>query len=118
VAAEQAALGTDHAEVGLALAERWGLPPAIGAAARWHHAPGLAPAGEPRRLADLVHVADCLAHALGFGADTGELRRAIDAGAAERLAVRPGRLERAACEAVEEVRDLARLLAGGATPAN
>jgi len=109
---EQAVLGTDHAEVGLVLAERWGLPAAIGVAARWHHEPGRATGGDEPLLADLVHVADCLAHALGYGADLGELRREVDPGATERLGVRAGRLEHAACEAVEGIRDMARLLAG------
>jgi len=59
VEAEQAVLGIDHAQTGEALASRWRFPAEIARAVALHHAPE-GGAG----LADVVHVADILAHAL------------------------------------------------------
>lgn len=59
--AEQEALGFDHAEVGGLLLEAWRLPEALVVAARWHHAPDLAPALW-RDEALVVHLANVLAH--------------------------------------------------------
>jgi branched-chain amino acid transport system ATP-binding protein len=115
VSAEQAVLGVDHGQVGGLVAEAWSLPPAAAAAARWHHAPAEAPGDAQRPAVDLVHAADALAHALGFGTDAGELARAVDAGAHERLGFRPRDLESTAGESLDAIRDLATLFtpAGG-----
>jgi HD-like signal output (HDOD) protein len=55
--AERAAFGFDHAQLGAALATRWGLPRRIADAIGFHHDP---PAGPPThdRLFDIVHAAD------------------------------------------------------------
>lgn len=58
--------GFDHAAVGSTLAHDWGLPDDVCESIRWHHAPGLAPVG--REMAEVLHVADRLAHGLGLGA--------------------------------------------------
>lgn len=59
--AERAELGFDHAELGGALAEHWGLPDSLCACLRFHHAPLLAP--ETARLpVMLVHLANTGAH--------------------------------------------------------
>lgn len=73
---ERSVLGTDHAEVGQVLAEHWALPEAIASAVAHHHSPDQAPP-EHVGVAQIVHVADGLAHALGFGVDIGELHRQI-----------------------------------------
>ncbi|MHB8079295.1 MAG: HDOD domain-containing protein [Candidatus Krumholzibacteriia bacterium] len=111
VAAERAVLGTDHAEVGQAAAQRWALPPAIGVAARWHHAPLDAPTPESRVVAGLVHAADGLAHLLGFGTDVGEMRREVDRRVVEMFDLRPARLEKVAGETFAEISEMARLFA-------
>jgi len=59
--AEQEALGFDHAEVGGLLLAAWRLPEPLVVAARWHHAPELAPALW-RDEALIVHLANVLAH--------------------------------------------------------
>jgi len=115
--AERAVLGLDHGEVGGAIGAAWALPQAVRAVARWHHAPGTDAAGPDGVLVDLVHAADGLAHALGLGADVGELARTIDAGAEARLGLRSRRLERAAGESLDAIREMASLFtpaAGGA----
>ncbi len=59
--AEREALGFDHAEVGGALLEAWRLPEPLVVAARWHHAPELAPELW-REDALITHLANVLAH--------------------------------------------------------
>ncbi len=81
---ERAALGADHAEVGAEVARSWKLPAGAGAAARWHHDPEGAPP-EQRGLVNLVHVANAVAHAIGFGADDAETSRPLSPAALEGL---------------------------------
>lgn len=62
VQAERDVLGVDHGEVGGLLAETWRFPIALHEAVADHHQPAGSLAGS---LADLIHVADGVAHALG-----------------------------------------------------
>ena len=109
--AEREVLGVDHAEVGALVADAWRLPAAMGAVARWHHAPDDVPEGVDRPLVDLVHAADGLAHALGLGADVGELARQIAPGTEARLGIRARRLERVAGASLDAIREMAGLFA-------
>lgn len=59
--AEYALTGIDHAELGHWVCEHWRFSPDICRAIADHHKP---PADGPATLADVVHVADALAHAL------------------------------------------------------
>lgn len=102
VEAERDLLGVDHAEVGSAMAEQWRLPEAFGAVARLHHSPE--PGGH--LVIDLVHVADCLAHAMGYGADLGELSREIDGGALARIKAPVRVLERIVSETASHIEGL------------
>ncbi len=73
-----------HAEVGAAVARHWHLPEAVAQAIASHHAP--ARSNEPGpTLADIVHVADALAHGHGFGYDRREHPPLPDGGAWQRL---------------------------------
>ncbi|HUW36838.1 MAG TPA: HDOD domain-containing protein [Rhodocyclaceae bacterium] len=63
IEAEREVLGFDHAQIGSALAARWKFPAEITAAIAWHHRPADQPDGS---FADLIHVADVMAHALDF----------------------------------------------------
>lgn len=60
-AAEHQRLGFDHAELGGALAEHWGLPHVLCDIMRYHHAPADAPEASAQAVA-LVHVANTGAH--------------------------------------------------------
>ncbi len=111
VSAEREVLGVDHAEVGALVAEAWRLPAAVASVARWHHAPDAVPEVAGRELVDLVHAADGLAHALGLGADVGELARQIAPGAEARLGIRARRLERVAGASLDVIREMAGLFA-------
>ena len=70
IEAEHQVLGFDHTEVGAALAQRWKFPVDTVAAIACHHTPTDQPAGS---LAGLIHVADAMAHALGFVGDEEDL---------------------------------------------
>jgi putative nucleotidyltransferase with HDIG domain len=109
VLAEKDVLGVTHAELGGSVAEAWSLPQAVAWSARWHHAPTAAPADVDATLVALVHVADALAHQLGFGADAGELARNIDLEAASRLGLNVRRLESVASGSLEHIRELGEL---------
>ncbi|MGY0196606.1 HDOD domain-containing protein [Leptothrix sp. BB-4] len=64
---ERALLGLDHAEVGAMVARHWHFPPEVIQAIGSHHDP--APGDGAVSLADLVHMADALAHALDLEGD-------------------------------------------------
>ncbi|MEW6411920.1 MAG: HDOD domain-containing protein [Candidatus Zixiibacteriota bacterium] len=67
--AESKLLGTDHAEVGALIAEKWRFPQSIVDDIRWHHNPEGAP--EPQEGIDIVHISDamCLMEGFGLGRD-------------------------------------------------
>jgi putative nucleotidyltransferase with HDIG domain len=102
--------GTDHAEVGSMVAERWGLPVGITEVARWHHRPSELPNSDGQVVVDCVHVADAIAHVFGLGADLGELARSIDPGALERLGVSASDVDRVAAESFERISEMTELL--------
>ncbi len=62
IVAEQRVLGTDHAEVGAWMAEKWSLPSSIVESIRYHHQPQLAP--EHSVLTAIVHIASSLARGI------------------------------------------------------
>ncbi len=66
--AEHAILGVDHAMIGFEVAKRWNFPVAIQLAIRDHHQPRQ----ESGVLADVVHVANVLCHALDIGNTVGD----------------------------------------------
>ena len=63
IVAERAVFGYDHCEAGRMLANAWKLPPDIVAAIAAHHEPD----GFDNEICDLVHVGECLSHALDLG---------------------------------------------------
>ncbi|MFT3859485.1 MAG: HDOD domain-containing protein [Aquabacterium sp.] len=67
--AERHLLGTDHAEIGALLAERWNLAPHIIDAIASHHQPTLQ---HSRGLVGLTHMSDAISHALGLSGADGE----------------------------------------------
>jgi putative nucleotidyltransferase with HDIG domain len=100
---ERQALGTDHAEIAYEVGRHWQLPEIILSAARWHHTPSLDPDIAAHPLTDIVHVADVLAHMMGFGADLGGLHRVLDTGASERLGLKRAMLETSISESFDAV---------------
>jgi putative nucleotidyltransferase with HDIG domain len=82
VVAERDLLGMDHSEVGGLLAEAWHFPPSLHEAVTEHHAPASATAGS---LANLIHVADAMAHGLGLNHSPDEMVMPVDHTAWQRL---------------------------------
>jgi putative nucleotidyltransferase with HDIG domain len=87
---EAVLLGVDHAAIGAALAAHWHFPPAVVEAIARHHAPSAAPG-----LADVVHVADAMAHALDLDAGEHERVPPLAEAAWRRLAPKPAQVLRA-----------------------
>lgn len=106
VNAEFDVLGTDHAKVGEAVAEAWHLPKCVSMAARFHHEPLEAPK-EFQPVVGVVHVANSLAHSMGYGADVGQLFRAMDPEVLETLGISRKLLERAVVATFDEIGRLA-----------
>ncbi len=108
VDAELDLLGLDHTEVGAEMAERWRLPVMVYAAVKWHH--------RPREVkmdtVDVIHVADGLAHAMGYGADLGELARRLDPGAHARIGASIDKLEQVVSETAVEIEAMAAAFRG------
>jgi putative nucleotidyltransferase with HDIG domain len=94
IEAEREILGTDHAELGASVASRWHFAAPIAEAVRLHHRP---PAALRPMLVDVVHVADCIVHALDVAGDPMEVVPPMDVAAWNRLALTPGQ-----CQAVFE----------------
>lgn len=63
--AERTALGMDHAALGGEMAKRWHFPLEVREAVELHHTE--TSAGEKRTLADVIYIANLLAHALDDG---------------------------------------------------
>jgi len=80
--AERRVLGFDHAQVGAALAQIWKFSAETVAAITGHHAPEGQPA---QALAGLIHVADVMAHALGFNGNEEDLMPRLSSFAWNRL---------------------------------
>ena len=68
--AEHDVIGIDHAMIGEALAERWKFPAPIRLAIGAHHLPDAQPADS---LANIVHLADVMVHAMGISDPVDEL---------------------------------------------
>lgn len=86
---ESEMLGIDHLEVAAQVAAQWKFPPEVVQAIASHHASPAAAAGGGPSLADIVHAADAMAHALDLADDPNEMVPAIDSAAWERLALAP-----------------------------
>jgi putative nucleotidyltransferase with HDIG domain len=87
--AERELFGSDHAEVGGWLAERWGLPADIVEAIACHHRPD--DATRNPALASLVHIANSLAQRAGYPWASGVDDRGPDARAWESVQPDAGR---------------------------
>jgi putative nucleotidyltransferase with HDIG domain len=83
LAAERLALGTDHAAIGATIASHWNFPAAVQAAIAAHHLPQQN--GSTAAMADVIHVADAIVHALDLAGESGEAVPDIDPQAWQRV---------------------------------
>jgi HD-like signal output (HDOD) protein len=88
---EHEILGVDHCEIATWLTSRWHFPPELGEPIAFHHRPARA-----RRAPDhtaIVHIADILVRAVGFGDGGDPLVPVIDPAAWSRLGLSASRLD-------------------------
>ena len=83
--AERAVLGFSHARIGGALCRHWRIPESIAGAVDRHHRVNPGAPGVPADMADVVHIADVLAHALDPTGDPDAMVPPPDAAAWQRL---------------------------------
>jgi putative nucleotidyltransferase with HDIG domain len=88
--AEKAVLGTDHAEVGALLLQRWHLPDDLVEAVANHHQPVLKP--RPR-LSVVTHLANCVAHLTGSAPGWDGYAVRISEAVVTSLAITPEQIE-------------------------
>ncbi len=81
VVAERQILGTDHAEVGAAIAETWKLPPVLIKAIANHHNPD----AEPDIVSDIVHISNAISKLIGLGLGIEGMNMEVSAKAAQRI---------------------------------
>ncbi len=101
---EQDILGTDHAEVGARILEKWRLPAEMIAAVRWHHEPENAPSIS--QMGDVVHVADFISLMIGVGVGREGLQYEPSKAVTRRLGIHIGHIEKIASQTLEWVSDL------------
>lgn len=88
---EREMLGADHAEIAGWLVDRWRLPASLREPIRYHHTPALAQIAKDETA--IVHVANVLVRALGYGSGGDALVPPVDARAWARLELTPARLD-------------------------
>lgn len=109
IEAERDVLGMDHAEVGGLLAEIWRFPDTLHEAVADHHAPAGAPASS---LADLIHIADAIAHALGLSRQPDEMLMPVDRTAWNRLGMDQAKLSRLLPQVAQSMEETCQALSG------
>jgi len=102
--AEREVLGTDHAEMGGMLMEKWSFPSKFVEAVRWHHEPDSAET--PSSFIDIVHVANVLCLMLGIGAGIEGLHYQPSVAATKRLGLKSRQLEMVASQTLQWVDEL------------
>lgn len=111
--AERSSLGTDHAQVGKAIAEAWRLPHAVALVNQAHHAPWEVQDGSQDGsqsddyTVTLVHVADGMAHAFGFGGAVSDRLPELSQPALDRLKLAKRQAEQVAWASLEHIEALA-----------
>jgi len=88
---EREELGTDHCEIAGWLVEKWRFPACLAEPIMWHHAPSRAL--DARDETAIVHVANTLVRALGYGSGGDRRVPPIDPTAWARLALTPDTLD-------------------------
>lgn len=106
---EHELLGTDHAELGAALAQQWNLPEEIIDVVRCHHCPDGALSDAGKRMAQMVNLAEKLLPSFGFREHTEDEPVVADW---EGLGIDPGLAGEIAAEAAGQA-EQATLFAAG-----
>jgi putative nucleotidyltransferase with HDIG domain len=107
--AERIVLGTEHAELGSQMAQRWGFPEPLVRMIGHHHDPE--GCQEEIELCSIVHLADALSHWLGIGLGRPGLAVRFDSAAVRRFGFKPEDLDRIMIELVETLEQTEQRLA-------
>ena len=103
--AEFIVLGTDHANIGARILEKWSFPKDLVNAVGWHHDPETCE--HHCTYSDIVHVANILGLMTGFGGSRSEAETGPSNSVTERLGFKPGHLESLAEQTLIGVNKLA-----------
>ena len=112
LAAEKAALGVDHCEVGAMVADHFNLGPALRAVIAHHHEPANA-AAEHLDLVKIVHAADGIRALMGGDGSVDALSYPLDVRILEELDLDSERFSQILCDALAESRALAEAVGSG-----
>lgn len=106
--AEFIVLGTDHAQIGAKILEKWSFPESLVNAVHWHHDPEACE--NHCTFSDIVHVANILGLMSGSGTGPDRMAVAPAGSVIERLGFNPAHLETLAEETTAGVNKLADIL--------
>lgn len=106
--AEYIVLGTTHAEIGARILKRWSLPQGLVDAVRLHHDPESC--RKPCVLSDVVHVADIMVRAIGYGKSRNGNGSEPAFDAVERLGLAGGRIQELSQQTLQEVTRLTEMV--------
>ncbi|MGD9054516.1 MAG: HDOD domain-containing protein [Desulfobacterales bacterium] len=102
--AESMVLGTNHAEIGGQILDKWSFPAELVSAVQWHHDPESCE--ESCNLSDIVHVANTMGIMTGYGKIDQELALEHFGPVADRLGLAPENLEEMAKQTAARVKKL------------
>ena len=102
--AESMVLGTNHAEIGGQILDKWSFPSNLVSAVQWHHDPESCE--EHCNLSDIVHVANTMGIMTGFGKIDQDLALEHFGPVADRLGLAPENLEEMAQQTATHVKKL------------
>jgi putative nucleotidyltransferase with HDIG domain len=106
--AEFIVLGTDHANIGARILEKWSFPADLVNAVNWHHDPDTCE--NHCTFSDIVHVANILGLMIGYGNCGNEIETVPSNSVIERLGFKPVHMESLAEETLTGVNKLADVL--------
>ncbi|MGD9350943.1 MAG: HDOD domain-containing protein [Desulfobacterales bacterium] len=102
--AESMVLGTNHAEIGGQILDKWSFPSELVSAVQWHHDPESCE--ESCNLSDIVHVANTMGIMTGYGKIDQDLAIEHFGPVADRLGLAPENLEEMAQQTAARVKRL------------
>ena len=102
--AEFMVLGTNHAEIGGQILDKWSFPAELVSAVQWHHDPESCE--QSCNLSDIVHVANTMGIMTGFGKIDQDLALEHFGPVADRLGLAPENLEEMARQTAARVKKL------------
>ncbi len=112
VAGELEEVGTDHTEVGAAIAEHWSLPSQLSEVIRYHHLPSQAP-DKYKALVYAVHLGDFIAMMGGTGTGADTLLYNLDHEYKQFIRVSAGELEKVILQSGQEYQQVVESMFGG-----